>query len=110
MLVHRYNEEEWNNVIAKDPAWSREETDYLLDLCEALDLRFLVIADRYEVHPFGGSKCAPSSIKLMLDLAREGKSAVSKAILTQHCLTAGLRKLYKPKKITLPSCFSGLQA
>lgn len=49
LLVHRYNAEEWDNVIAKDPDWSREETDYLLDLCELFSLRFLVIADRYEV-------------------------------------------------------------
>lgn len=26
----------------------QEETDYLLDLCELLDLRFLVIADRWD--------------------------------------------------------------
>ena len=49
MLVHRYNDEEWENVIAKDPDWTRDETSYLLDLCEQLDLRFLVVADRYEV-------------------------------------------------------------
>lgn len=48
-VVVRYNEEEWNNVIARDPNWSRQETDYLLDLCQAFDLRFMVIADRYEV-------------------------------------------------------------
>ena len=48
-LVYKYNDEEWNNVIAKDPDWSREETDYLLDLCELYDLRFIIIADRYEV-------------------------------------------------------------
>lgn len=47
--MYKYNDEEWNNVIAKDPDWSREETDYLLDLCELYDLRFIIIADRYEV-------------------------------------------------------------
>lgn len=26
----------------------QEETDYLLDLCELLDLRFLIIADRWD--------------------------------------------------------------
>jgi SANT/Myb-like domain of DAMP1 len=26
----------------------QEETDYLLDLCERLDLRFVVVADRYD--------------------------------------------------------------
>lgn len=31
----------------KDPDWSREETDYLLNLCERFDFRWPVIADRY---------------------------------------------------------------
>jgi hypothetical protein len=31
--------------------WTRDETDYLLELCERFDLRFIVIADRYDVGP-----------------------------------------------------------
>lgn len=49
MLIHRYNSEEWENVVAKDPDWTREETDYLLDLCDQFCLKFMVVADRYEV-------------------------------------------------------------
>ena len=48
-MVYRYNDDEWNNVLVKDPDWTREETDYLLDLCAQFDLRFIVIADRYNV-------------------------------------------------------------
>ena len=29
-------------------SWTKEETDYLWDLCEKFDLRFIVIYDRYE--------------------------------------------------------------
>ena len=47
--VYRYDDEEWDNVVARDPDWDRAETDYLLGLCERYDLRFLVIADRYQV-------------------------------------------------------------
>lgn len=47
--VARYNDEEWEHLIDPEPGWSREETDYLLDLCELFDLRWLVIHDRYEV-------------------------------------------------------------
>ena len=36
-------------MVPKDPQWSREETDYLLDICKQFALRFLVIADRYQV-------------------------------------------------------------
>ena len=49
VMVYAYDEEEWANVVPKDPDWSRQETDYLISLCQQLDLRFLVIADRYEV-------------------------------------------------------------
>ena len=47
--MYKYDDEEWENVVARDPEWDRAETDYLLSLCEQYDLRFLVIADRYEV-------------------------------------------------------------
>lgn len=46
--VYKYDDEEWENVVARDADWDRAETDYLLSLCEHFDLRFLVIADRYE--------------------------------------------------------------
>ncbi len=46
--VYKYDDEEWENVVARDADWDRAETDYLLSLCEQFDLRFLVIADRYE--------------------------------------------------------------
>jgi DNA methyltransferase 1-associated protein 1 len=48
--VFRYDEEEWATLIA-DPAsnWSRAETDYLIDMVETFDQRFIVIADRWDV-------------------------------------------------------------
>lgn len=49
MPVFAYDAEEWEALIEPDPGWSRAETDYLLDLCRRFDLRFLVIADRYQV-------------------------------------------------------------
>ena len=49
--------------MAADPAWSREETDYLLDLVEALDTRWLVIADRYAYPSAGGSQQQPRSVE-----------------------------------------------
>ena len=58
MLVYRYDEEEWTNIVAPDPDWTREETDYLLSLCDLYDLRFLVIGDRYEARcGFGTLSC-----------------------------------------------------
>ena len=56
-MVYAYDEEEWANVVPKDPDWSRQETDYLISLCQQLDLRFLVIADRYEVCVLSEAPC-----------------------------------------------------
>ncbi len=51
----RYDDEEWAALIAPDPSWSRAETDYLLDLVERLDARWLAVADRYDFAVEGGS-------------------------------------------------------
>jgi DNA methyltransferase 1-associated protein 1 len=46
--VVRYDDEEWHRLLAGDPGWGREETDYFFELCDRFDLRFLVIQDRYD--------------------------------------------------------------
>ena len=46
-------------MLVRDADWSRQETDYLLDLCQRLDLRFMAIADRYEVSLEHGSQDSP---------------------------------------------------
>lgn len=49
-LPRRYNDEEYNRLLRSD-AWSREETDYLMDLATDYDLRWVLIADRYDYQP-----------------------------------------------------------
>ncbi|KAI3773220.1 hypothetical protein L6452_04425 [Arctium lappa] len=44
--VVKYTDEEYEKHLM-DPAWTKEETDQLFDLCERFDLRFVVIADRF---------------------------------------------------------------
>ncbi|TVU20429.1 hypothetical protein EJB05_36637 [Eragrostis curvula] len=44
--VLKYTDEEYEKYLI-DPAWSKEETDQLFELCERFDLRFIVIADRF---------------------------------------------------------------
>ncbi|EEQ87819.2 DNA methyltransferase 1-associated protein 1 [Blastomyces dermatitidis ER-3] len=46
----RYTDDQYNRYL-KSHIWSREETDYLMDLVEEYDLRWIVIADRYEYPP-----------------------------------------------------------
>ena len=51
----RCDNEEYDSLIKADSGtWSREETDYLFDLCEQYDLRWPVISDRYQVSGGGG--------------------------------------------------------
>lgn len=46
-VPRRYTEEEYDQRLRNDD-WSRQETDYLMDLVEEYDLRWVVIADRYD--------------------------------------------------------------
>ncbi|KAJ3335928.1 swr complex subunit, partial [Gonapodya sp. JEL0774] len=43
----RYSDEEYEMYL-KDPSWTRAETDYLWHLCSLYELRWFVIADRWE--------------------------------------------------------------
>ena len=45
--VFHYTTDEYTQHL-QDADWTREETDYLIEMCDAYDLRFIVIADRYE--------------------------------------------------------------
>lgn len=48
--VFRYTNEEYEQLLRSDSnGWSREETDQLMELCDRFDLRFPVMADRFEV-------------------------------------------------------------
>ena len=46
-VPHRYTDDEYNQHL-KSEDWSREETDYLMDLAEEYDLRWILVADRYD--------------------------------------------------------------
>jgi DNA methyltransferase 1-associated protein 1 len=46
-VPRRYTDEEYNRHLNSDD-WSREETDYLMNLVTEYDLRWVIIADRYD--------------------------------------------------------------
>ncbi|KAJ5635218.1 uncharacterized protein N7484_008531 [Penicillium longicatenatum] len=46
----KYSEEEYNRSLQSND-WDREETDYLMDLAHEYDLRWVIIADRYDYQP-----------------------------------------------------------
>ncbi|TPX50521.1 hypothetical protein SeLEV6574_g00819 [Synchytrium endobioticum] len=45
--ILEYTDDEYNKYLA-DPAWSRQETDYLWKLIRRFEWRFVIITDRYE--------------------------------------------------------------
>lgn len=49
--VPSYTEAEYNQHLKTD-AWNKEETDHLMDLAQRFDLRFIIMADRYNVEKF----------------------------------------------------------
>eukprot|EP01025_Chloroclados_australasicus_P055646 TRINITY_DN6785_c0_g3_i1.p1 TRINITY_DN6785_c0_g3~~TRINITY_DN6785_c0_g3_i1.p1 ORF type:complete len:445 (+),score=50.83 TRINITY_DN6785_c0_g3_i1:113-1336(+) len=74
--VYRYDDEEYENVLkmyTEATDWSKEETDYLFDLCEYFDLRWVVIADRYD-YPGG-------QVRTMEDLKQRYYDIVRKLIV-----------------------------
>ena len=50
VTVPEYTEEQYESYL-KNEDWSKEETDYLVDLAQEYDLRWVVIVDRYDYQP-----------------------------------------------------------
>ncbi|KAL7945654.1 hypothetical protein V8C42DRAFT_62646 [Trichoderma barbatum] len=48
--VPQYNEDQYHQVL-ENPDWSKEETDYLMELVRDFDIRWPLIWDRYEWSP-----------------------------------------------------------
>lgn len=55
--VATYDDQQYAEYL-QDDGWTREETDYLMELCRAYDLRWILIADRFDYRP---SRPAPDS-------------------------------------------------
>ncbi|KAI8470122.1 MAG: hypothetical protein J3K34DRAFT_521591 [Monoraphidium minutum] len=89
--VFRYDEEEWATLIHDAGSnWSRPETDHLLDMVEAYDQRFIVIADRWDF-PRGPPRSLEDlkeryyGVARKLLIAREGTdAALSNHPLVKH--------------------------
>lgn len=60
----RYSAEEYDTHL-KNADWSKEETDYLVDLAIEFDLRWVVIIDRYDFRP--QPKSEPSEDAMAID-------------------------------------------
>jgi DNA methyltransferase 1-associated protein 1 len=91
--IYKYDDEEYRTLFNGDPSWSKGETDYLMDMCERFDLRFVLIADRYK---FNGASRSVEDLKARyydiarkLIIAREGsEKAASHDFLVKHPFNA----------------------
>ncbi|KAJ1988806.1 swr complex subunit [Dimargaris cristalligena] len=75
--VGEYTEVEYD-LYLRDDDWTKAETAYLMDLCRQFDLRFVVVADRYEF---------PDKSRSMEDLKERYYSVQQKLLRGRH--TAG---------------------
>ena len=44
----QYTDEEYAQHFSTDETWTRQDTDHLFDLCRQFDLRFALVADRWQ--------------------------------------------------------------
>merc|ERR1719411_42832 len=51
--VANYTKVEYNRHLM-DPSWSKQETDHLMDLATRFDLRFIIMADRWDSNTYTG--------------------------------------------------------
>ncbi|KAI4468424.1 dna methyltransferase 1-associated protein 1 family member [Holotrichia oblita] len=49
--IPTYTENEYNQHLKSD-GWTKEETDHLMDLVKRFDMRFIIMADRYDTEKF----------------------------------------------------------
>jgi DNA methyltransferase 1-associated protein 1 len=63
--VPTYTDEQYDANLRNED-WSREETDYLMELVRDFDLRWPVIWDRYEYQPGNNIEMVPSEIGVMV--------------------------------------------
>ena len=63
VTVPEYTDEQYESHL-KSEDWSKEETDYLVNLAQEYDLRWIVISDRYQYQPSDVPKENADSISL----------------------------------------------
>ncbi|GLC37387.1 hypothetical protein PLESTB_001592800 [Pleodorina starrii] len=86
--LYKYNNEEYDSLIRPESGnWTREETDYLYDLCEQFDLRWHVIYDRYEWPgrpSAGGGPPVPPPVRSLEDLKERYYGVARKLLVSRQ--------------------------
>ncbi|CAI4230911.1 unnamed protein product [Auanema sp. JU1783] len=53
--IPKYTDEEYEKHL-KSTKWTKDETDYLFDVCRRFDIRWVIVHDRYDKAKFGTSR------------------------------------------------------
>ena len=92
--VPQYTDSDYDSLL-KSNDWSKKETDYLIDLASEFDLRWILIADRYEYRPpetpSNGDSMAvtvPAKARTMEDLKARYYDVAAKIMAHQHPLSS----------------------
>ncbi|KAI1936407.1 swr complex subunit [Ophidiomyces ophidiicola] len=92
-IPRRYTDEEYDCHLQSE-IWSREETDYLMDLATEFDLRWIVIADRYEFQPKttepegnASALVVPTQTRTMEDMKARYYTVAGKMLAIEHPLS-----------------------
>ncbi|CRG85371.1 SWR1-complex protein 4 [Talaromyces islandicus] len=96
-LPKRYTDEQYNRHLQSDD-WTREETDYLMDLVEEYDLRWVIIADRYDYQAKldGGNEASSSSSSTALVPANNRTRTMEQLKARFYTATATMLALEHP--------------
>lgn len=102
----KYDDEQYNTKLRSDD-WSREETDYLMDLVEEYDLRWPVIWDRYEYEPPSPQMDVDAAEGAIVPVQKVRSMEDMKA--RYYFIAATMMKLNKPPELMNAAEFSLLE-
>lgn len=89
-IGERYTDEQYETHL-QSQAWSREETDYLVKLAEELDLRWVLIADRYDYAAYVASKGGQESLPLV-----QGHRSMEEMKARYYTVAAKMLAIHRP--------------
>jgi DNA methyltransferase 1-associated protein 1 len=102
----KYDDEQYNTKLRSE-SWSRDETDYLLNLVQEYDLRWPVIWDRYEYEPPTPQMDVDAAEVAVVPIQRARSMEDMKA--RYYFIAATMMKVNKPPELMNAAEFSLLE-
>lgn len=102
----KYDDEQYNTKLRSED-WSRDETDYLMDLVQEYDLRWPVIWDRYEYEPPPPQMDADAAENAIVPIQKVRSMEDMKA--RYYSIAAAMMKVNKPPELMNAAEFNLLE-